>query len=46
MMQLTRRTLLATVGSMPLFAQFAIPNRKMLSGRVTAASLQQALKLP
>ena len=45
-MKLTRRTLLATVGSMPLFAQFAIPNRKMLSGRVTAASLQQALKLP
>jgi len=46
MMQLTRRTLLASVGSMPLLAQFAIPNRKMLSGRVTAASLQQALKLP
>src|SRR5262249_11406731 len=46
----TRRTLLSGAASLPLFAQAsrsgAIPNRKTLSSRVTAESLQRALKLP
>jgi hypothetical protein len=49
-MQLTRRTLLTSTASLPLFAQAsrpaAMPNRQLLSGGVTAASLQQSLKLP
>jgi hypothetical protein len=49
-MRFTRRTLLGGAASVPLFAQASrsgvILNRKTLGGRVTAASLQQALKLP
>jgi hypothetical protein len=48
--EFTRRTLLGSAVSLPLFAQAsrsgAIPNRHTLSGRVTAASLQRSLKLP
>jgi hypothetical protein len=47
--KVTRRTLLSGAASLPLFAQAsrsgAIPNRHTLSGRVTAASIQQSLKL-
>jgi hypothetical protein len=44
MSEITRRTFFATTASLPLFAQQSIPNRRLLSGRVTAEALQQKLQ--